>query len=843
MKFRTLFLIVLLYTSLCSGIAQPPHVFDAGKLQLALKRLSVLGSVLYIGAHPDDENTAMLAYCVNEKLFRTAYLSLTRGDGGQNLIGSEQGELLGVIRTQELLAARRFDGAEQYFTRALDFGYSKSPEETFKFWNKEKILSDVVWVIRNFQPDVIITRFPTTGEGGHGHHTASAILAEEAFYAAADSSRFREQLKYVKPWKAKRLVWNVFQSLVEQQKTKGANLLQIDVGKFNPLIGKSYTEISSESRSMHKSQGFGSSPQRSESINYFAVVAGENADNDIFEGIHTDWSRVQDGEVVGKILDDAYKNFNPESPEKTLPLLLKAYQEINNHFRDNNLTEAKQKDLLDVIRSCAGLWMEAIANDYSYSQGDSIKVAFSIINRGNASIRIKSLGQTTIPQDNIGIQKNYFYFDSLLYQRKPFIFDYQIPVGRATRPSHPYWIKTLTTKVRFQSYNQQPQLWGMPESPYLFNAYTVIDFRGTDIPFKIPVLFRWNDPVDGERYRPIEIAPPVMVNLDEKVYVFPNNQSKPIRCTLKSGKDNSSGTLKLKLPEGWSAKPDEISFSLQKKRDEQTVSFTITPPAKPSEGMLTAEVKTGEGTFSYSIITIEHSHIPKQTLFPPAQAKLVRLNIATRAKNIGYIMGAGDEIPTYLRQLGYNVTLLSDNDLNEGKFSAYDAIITGVRAYNTRQQLKQVQPRLLEYVKGGGTLVVQYCTNRDLVTENIGPSPFKISNERVTDETAAMAFLEPSHPLLNAPNKISQSDFDGWMQERGIYFASEWDSSYQTVLACSDTGERPKKGGLLYTRYGKGVFIYTGYVFFREIPAGVAGAYKLFVNMIEANAKGKNVTK
>jgi LmbE family N-acetylglucosaminyl deacetylase len=830
MNCRTLQLFFSIVLLLQSSFAQPPQVLDAGRLQLALKKLSVLGSVLYIGAHPDDENTAMLGYCVNEKLFRTAYISLTRGDGGQNFIGSEQGELLGVIRTQELLAARRFDGAEQYFTRALDFGYSKSPEETFTFWNKEKILSDVVWVIRKFQPDVIITRFPKTGEGGHGHHTASAILAEEAFYAAADSSRFPEQLKYVKPWKTKRLVWNVFQSLVEQQKSKGVNLVQVDVGMFNPLLGKSYTEIASESRSMHKSQGFGSTPQRSETINYFVTIAGEPAGKDIFEGIQTGWSRVQNGKAIGEVLEEAYKHFNPESPEKSLPFLLRAYREMNT-LPEDTWVNIKRKELLATIRSCAGLWIESVADDYSAAAGDKLNITSLIVNRSGYPLILKKFHLPSY--DTI--------INASLVRGKPLKITSSISIPETTKITQPYWLREYLDKDSFLIADQQRI--GMPENFPVLNAEFTLRADSVDIPFTLPVLYRWNDPVDGERYRPIEVTPPIMVNLDEKMYVFPSVQQKIIRCTLKSGKDTCSGTVKLKLPEGWFVAPQEISFSLQKKRDEQTVSFTITPPAKPSEGNLTAEVNMSEGTFSYSIITIEHSHIPKQTLFPPAQAKLVRLDIQFHAKNIGYIMGAGDEIPACLRQLGYTVTLLSDNDFNEGNFSTFDAIIAGVRAYNTRQQLRYVQPKLLEYVQNGGTLVVQYSTNRDVVTENIGPYPFKISNERVTDETAAMTFLEPNHPLLNVPNKILQSDFDGWIQERGIYFASEWDSSYQTVLACSDAGENPKKGGLLYARYGKGVFIYTGYVFFRQIPAGVAGAYKLFVNMIEANAKQKSTIK
>ena len=802
---------------------------DAAQLQAALKKLNVLGSVLYVAAHPDDENTAMLAYSANHRYFRTGYLALTRGDGGQNLIGSEQSELLGIIRTQELLAARRIDGAEQFFTRAIDFGYTKSPGETFTFWDREKVLSDVVWVIRNFKPDVIVTRFPATGEGGHGQHTASAILAQEAFKLAGDPTKFPEQLKYTDVWRPQRIYWNAWLPVLQERKADLTQLIRIDVGEYDPLLGKSYTELAAESRSMHKSQGFGVSAQRAENINYFQWIGGDSASHDLFDGVNTTWSRVKDGEKVGPLLQEAYRAFDPENPSASIPPLLAAYQQMN-ALPQNIWVKQKQNELNHVIRACAGLWMEAIATDYGAAPGSSVKITSSIINRSNFPVTLERINYPFQARDTLSYV--------LLKKGKPSGSAVIVEIPMETAISQPYWLSKEPSKGMFSF--DDPIMAGMAENHSELSVEYVLKFDGVTIPFQVPVQYRWTDPVKGELYRPFDILPPVTMNVNEKVLLFTKNDPRSVTLTLKSGKPNVNGELTLRLPAGWKSSPEKITFSLGNKYDEAKAVFFIEPPASNEEGYFTAEALVDGKRYSRGLQTIQYDHIPTQVIFPETRTKLVRLNIQNRSQNLGYIMGSGDMIPEYLRQLGIQVTLLSDDDLERGQFEGYDAIIAGIRAYNTRPRLKFAQDKLMRYVENGGTFIVQYNTPRGLATENLGPYPFKISNDRVTEEDAAVKITLPEHALVRFPNTISDRDFSGWVQERGLYFANTWDPKYETVFTAHDNGEKDISGGMLFARYGKGVFIYTGYAWFRQIPAGVPGAYKLFLNMISAGKEKKN---
>lgn len=824
-SLRLFFTAGLLCLSVCVSPlhAQLTSNPNAAQIQAALKKLNVLGSVLYIAAHPDDENTAVLAYCANHRYLRTGYLALTRGDGGQNLIGTEQSELLGIIRTQELLAARRIDGAEQFFTRAIDFGYTKSPEETFTFWDKEKVLSDVVWVIRKFRPDVIVTRFPSTGEGGHGQHTASSILAQEAFSLAGDPSKFPEQLKYVDVWQPKRIFWNAWPQALQEKKSDLNKTAQMDVGDYDPLLGKSYTELAAESRSMHKSQGFGVSGQRAENINYFELIKGEPADQDLFEGIDISWRRIQGGEKVGRFIEEACKNYNPENPSASIPLLLKTLKALQ-QLPDNIWVSQKRNELNQIIRWCAGIWMEVIADDYAVAPGSYIKLTAGIINRSNYPVTIEKVIFPFDVKDTLsatGLKKGKLVRMTATVT---------IPADAAT--SQPYWLRKQPSKGMFEM--DDPSLIGMPENKPVMNAEFILKIDGEIISYTMPALYRWTDPVKGELYRPLCIIPPVAINLEEKVFLFPNNNPKAITFTLKGGMAGISGDLKLRLPDGWKSSPEKIPFTLNNKYDETKVQFLVQPPSTSDEGYFTAEAVVNGKNYSQSIQSIQYDHIPAQMLFPQSRARLVRLDIQSRAQNVGYIMGSGDLIPEYLGQLGIRVTLLNDDELARGHFEDFDAIVAGIRAYNTRPRLKFAQEKLMKYVENGGTLVVQYNTARGLVTDNIGPYPFKLSNDRVTEEDAAVRVTIPDHALIRFPNTITDQDFSAWVQERGLYFANSWDAKYETVFSAHDKGENDLNGGMLFTRYGKGVFIYTGYSWFRQLPAGVSGAYKIFMNMLSA---------
>jgi LmbE family N-acetylglucosaminyl deacetylase len=800
---------------------QPEKIKTPSEILIALEKLNVLGSVLYIAAHPDDENTSLMAYLSKGKKFRTGYLSLTRGDGGQNLIGSEKGVEIGILRTQELLQARKFDNGEQYFTRAIDFGFSKSSDETFRIWNKEEVLKDIVWVIRNFQPDVIITRFPLNGDGGHGHHIASALLAEEAFNAAADPKIFPEQLKYVQPWQTKRIFWNSWRP----ENTKG--LLTVDVGEYNPLLAESYTETGAKSRTMHKSQGFGSTGSRGSRFEYFQLIDGDSAKEQLLDSINTTWNRVENGGTIGKYIEDITKNFNPSSPSSSIPSLILLYNELSKP-PNNYWVDIKKKELLDIIKSCAGLWMEAIAEDYSAVSGDEISLKTTIVNRSGIKFKINKIEFPTLNSDSL--------LSNELNNNQPMTIESKIKISASYKISQPYWLEEKSSKGLFKVSDRN--MVGLAENSPSVPVKIILECDGQRLEYTIPLLFRWNDRVDGELYRPFEIRPPTIVNIAEKVAVFPDDKPKEIQLRIKSNTSNVDGFIHFEKTDGWEISPAQIPFQLKNKYDEKLISITVTPPKNQGEVDLKILLNIKGKDYDKSLVEISYPHIVPQVYFPESDLKLVKLNIEKISGKIGYILGSGDDIPGCLSNMGYDVTLISDEMLEGNHLSQYDAIITGVRAYNTRERLKYAQPKLLEYVKNGGTLIVQYNVAFGLQTLDIGPYPFRISQDRITDEDAKINFVEPGNQLLNFPNKISKIDFEGWVQERGLYFADQWDSKYKTVFSGNDNGDKDLSGGMLFTKYGKGVFIYSGYSWFRQLPAGVPGAYRIFINMISAGKYG-----
>jgi LmbE family N-acetylglucosaminyl deacetylase len=822
MKCKYLLLLLAILISIVPATAKiQPDIPDAATLQLLMKRLSVVGSALYIAAHPDDENTAVLSTLALGRLVRTAYLAVNRGEGGQNLIGPEQGELLGVIRTQELLAARSLDTAGQFFTRAIDFGFSKTPEESIRIWGKEEVLSDMVWVIRKFQPDVIILRFTSAG-GGHGHHTASAILGEEAFYAAADPAKFPNQLRYVTPWKAKRIVWNRYNWRGnEPSDAEKSSLIKLQVGDYNTLLGKSYSELAGISRSMHKSQGFGDSEDRGQITNYFEVVAGDPASNDFFEGVDLSWNRIPGSRDLKEVINQAITEFKPSDPSASIPKLIKAYTLIKK-LKQDPLVVAKKEELAEVIRYCSGLWLEAISDDNSAVPGQNVQITVSALNRSSHSFSLESINLSK----DVSIQKQ-LPFNQAVSQK----LDLNIP-SNATY-SQPYWLKEKAGKALAKVDDQQ--LIGRADSPPPYQAIFRIAIGGEVIEYSVPVLYRWVDPVEGERYRMFQIIPEVSIQLHQRVAVFSNGAPNQISMTLQAGIPNSSGTLKLNMPAGFKSDPESIQFQFAKKGDTADFKFHVTTINSAQSGDARAEVTLNEKTLSSGLTVIDYPHIPPQRVFPVARIKFVHLDLKRNGDSIGYVMGSGDQVPESLEEAGYKVTLLSDEQLNSGDYSGFDAIVVGIRAYNTRRALASAHQALLKYAEGGGTLVIQYNTLDELMLQSPGPYPFQIGRDRVSVEDAPVTILDPAHPVLNIPNKITSADFEGWIQERGLYFPGQWDPKYQTPIASSDPGETAKAGGILYAKYGKGIFIYTSYSWFRELPAGVPGAYRLFVNLVSAH--------
>jgi len=807
--------------------------------KLALHRLNVTGSVLMIAAHPDDENTALLAYLARGRKVRTGYLSLTRGEGGQNLIGPEQGDALGVIRTQELLAARRIDGAEQFFTRAIDFGFTKTSQETFEKWGHEKILSDVVWVIRRFRPDVIVLRFTGTPRDGHGQHQVSGILGKEAFSAAADPKRFPEQLHWVEPWQAKRVMFNTFAFTRQQEleAEKLPNQIAVDPGDYDPVLGHSYAEIAGMSRSMHRSQGMGASERRGSAKNFLVMVAGDPAVHDLFDGIDLSWNRVPGGAPVGQILAEAARTFDAEHPAKTVPLLLQAKKLMAELHHP--VVELKQNELNEAIALCSGLWLDAAADKFAVTPGGSLKISATAINRERLPVEVDSVTLTEPrPEGSAALPFN---------EPKVFTLTATIPPDQPF--SQPYWLREPKQGETYGVSNQLDI--GLAENPPLFRAHFHMRIDSSGVEIIRPVVYRYIERAQGELTRPVIVEPAVALQLAGEALLFPNPSPKNLELQVQANVADAAGSVRIQTPAGWSVTPASQDFRLAGAGQESVLSFQLTPPTGNPErqrgdqteekGVLEASAQVNGRPVAVGMQTISYSHIPPQVLFPPAKIGLVRSDVRSLAKTIGYVMGAGDEVPESLRQLGAEVVLLTADDLARGDLSRFDAIVTGVRAYNTRPDLRANQERLLEYVKNGGSMVVQYNTleggfggGDPSTLAHIGPYPITIGRERVTVEEAPVEPLSPDSPLLHKPNEISAQDFHGWIQERGLYFASQWDSHYQPLFETHDPGEKPLRGGTLYTRYGKGAYVFTAFSWFRELPAGVPGAYRIFANFLSA---------
>ncbi|MEP7078076.1 MAG: PIG-L family deacetylase [Chthoniobacterales bacterium] len=799
-----------------------PEPMNTAEIQLALQKLNVLGRVLYLAAHPDDENTNLMALWANGSLYDAGYLSVTRGDGGQNLIGPELRERLGVIRTQELLAARRLDHARQFFTRAVDFGFSKNADETLRLWDRDKVLADIVWVIRRFRPDVIVTRFSPEDTMTHGHHTASAILAQEAFKAAADSTRFQEQLALVKVWQPKRLVWNTspffFQN--RNQPFDPAGLATVEAGGYNPLLGKAFTEIAAASLSMHKSQGVGSPPRRGARKEYFKLLEGAPMTNGPLEGIDTSWARVPSAQAISEKVRELIATFAPADPAASVPKLLELRRALAPSSDEWAVTKRAEVDA--IIAACAGLHVESSTGSAAVTPGQSLPIKLEAINRSAVPAQLLR-ARTPVSGEALQI-------DAPLNRDELVTKELGPTVPSNAGYSQPYWLSKPAMVGTFTVENQQ--LIGLAENPPAFPVEVTLQIGDEELRYTVDTKLRTVDPVAGELRQPLVIAPPVFANLSNPVFVFGDEKPKSVQVRVTASAAAVRGALRLQAPPKWRVEPASVPIELESAEAETVATFTVTPPASLGEGTLRAIATVSGQEYSFARERINYPHIGLQTLMPPAEAKIVRADIRKRGELIGYIAGAGDEIPQSLQQIGYNVKVLEASEVQAGNLARYDAVVLGIRAYNTQDRITKWRPELLEYVKAGGVVVVQYNTTADLKTKDIGPYPLEISRDRVTDENAEVRILAPDHPLLNTPNKISAEDFKGWVQERGLYFPNKWDPAWTPLLSCNDPGEKPANGGLLVAKSGQGYFVYTGYSWFRQLPAGVPGAYRLFANMV-----------
>jgi LmbE family N-acetylglucosaminyl deacetylase len=811
--------------------AQAPKRYTSGEIYEAIKKLNFLGSALYIAAHPDDENTQFISYLANDRKANVAYLSLTRGDGGQNLIGPEIRELLGLLRTQELLAARRIDGGKQMFTRANDFGFSKNPDETFQTWNRTDVLGDVVWAIRQWQPDIIVNRFDHRTAGTtHGHHTASAVLSVEAFDLANNPQAYPEQLQYVKPWQPRRTFFNIswffFGSRAAFDKADKSKFHSVDAGAYFPNLGKSNTEIAAESRSQHRCQGFGSMGSRGSNLEYLELVKGDEpkVKNNPFEGINTTWTRVPGGAAIGVILAAVQSKFRFDNPAASIPELVKAYQLIEK-LPDGYWKRVKSTELKEVIRACLGLYHETAAADFSAAPGDEMTLRTEVINRSAVAVTLEKISIDPLGFDTV--------FSKAMTNNQSLIWPRKVRLPKDMAYTNPYWLNDPFSTGMYTVSEQQMR--GKPETQRVFKARYYYRIAGIPMVYESDVVYKDADPAKGEIYRPFEVIPPVFTKVADKVYVFADSEAKPISIQVKAGKAGLNGTLKLDVPAGWKVEPATLDFNIAKKGDEKSLKFMVTPPSGVSEGKVRPIASVEGQTYSREMIEVKYDHIPTQSVFLHAEAKVARIDLKKAGQLIGYLAGAGDEIPASLQQIGYKVDLLLEKDLSPENLAKYDAVILGVRAYNTIDALSYRQPNLLEYVRRGGTMIVQYNTNFEFKVEpkELAPYTLNVSRDRVTDENAEVRFLKPEHKVLNQPNKITAQDFSGWVQERGLYFPNGWDKEkFEAILSSNDPGEPARDGGLLVAKYGAGHYIYTGYSWFRQLPAGVPGAYRIFANLI-----------
>ena len=838
MRFRTAVLGFLLLVS-AQIISQQPQKPSSSDIYHALQKLNFLGSALYVAAHPDDENTRLISYLSNHVKARTAYLSITRGDGGQNLIGPELRELLGVLRTQELLAARSIDGGEQFFTRANDFGYSKHPDETLRIWDKPEVLSDVVRVIREFKPDVIVNRFDHRTPGStHGHHTSSAMLSTEGFKLAGAQDAYPEHFNTLEPWQPRRLFFNTswwfYGSRENFEKADKSKLVSVNTGVYYPILGISNNEIASMASSQHKCQGFGRLTTRGSESEYLELLEGDMPEDNtaLFEGINTTWTRVEGGEAIGAILDPIESNFNFTNPSVHIQDFVRAY-ELVQEIDDAHWKAIKSEELLDLIAAVCGLYLEASASEPVTVPGSSLEVALEVLNRSATDIKLRSIALTG-SRDTL--------INTPLENNKKITFEMGLAVPETASYTTPYWLSERGALGMYAV--RDTRLIGRPETMPEYTATFNMQFGETPISITKPIVHRYSEPDQGELYRPFEVLPPVLADFDDKVMIFPNGQARLVPVRIKALKDDVTGEVTLDIGETWKVSDNGKAFQIERKGEEITMGFLVTPPEQKDEQWLKPRVRINGTVYSDALSTIAYDHIPTQSVLLPAEVKMVRLDILNLSDSIGYIEGAGDGVAESLVQMGCRVQEVAPEEIQEGILDEFDAVVLGIRAYNVHDILKLKQPILMEYVKNGGTLIVQYNTagRWDRPYKEIAPYPLMLSRDRVTDENSKVEIVEPEHPLMTYPNSISLSDFDGWVQERGLYFPNEWDPAFTAPLSMQDQGYEPTKGSLLVAPYGEGYYIYTGLSFFRELPAGVSGAFKLFANMLSIGKENPDHT-
>jgi LmbE family N-acetylglucosaminyl deacetylase len=817
---RKLLLSLVITSGTLTATAQQVRPASSEKIYHEITQLRHLVNVLYVAAHPDDENTRLLAWLVNDRHVHTAYLSLTRGDGGQNILGSEQGEALGLIRTHELMEARKIDGAEQYFSRAIDFGFSKTHEETFKHWSQDQLTYDAVWVMRKFRPDVVICRFPPNTMAGHGQHAASAIIAAKAYKAAGDKLQYPGQLNTYPAWHPKRLLLNTYR--FGDRNTTSEEQFKTLVGQYLPAIGMGTGELSGLSRSVHKSQGAGTPNVPGMQKEYFKLVDGDTLVNSLFDGIDTAWSRVGRPDI-GDDLEHVALQFNFLHPDASLPALLAIKQKIS-EVKDEYWRKEKLEEIDQTILDCTGLLAELYAKQPQAVKGAAVPFTLHVIARTHAPVTLTSIqwgnGDTATSLRLPG--------DTLLS------FEHVITIPADAAYTQPYWLAWPHTEKDMFAIPGDSLL-GLPETPGELNAILNLRIAGTTFAVKVPLSYKKLDPVKGDVVEQLRIVPDATVAFNTGLMITKPDGSVQAEVRIHTYKEVKNASLMVT-----GSKSDVHIFIQNLNLPEGTdtlITVNIDPESSKKLGggdyYINAALTGSDAGYNLTQHLIQYNHLPTLQYFTAPYAKVLRANWKCTAKKIGYIDGAGDNIPAILRLAGLEVDVLKDADMNNaGKLKKYDAIITGIRAVNVEKKMAYWLPVLFEYAKNGGTLVMQYNTLQDMSTTKLGPYPFTLSDKRVTEEDAKITFVDAKSRLLNYPNVITENDFADWVQERGLYFPIKWDDNYKTIFSMHDNGEDPLTGSTLYAKVGKGNYIYSTLSFSRQLPAGNKGAIRLLMNML-----------
>lgn len=810
---RNQLLFLILFTAFFSSANE-----GTGSIYVNVQKLHSLKRVLYVAAHPDDENTRALAWFSLGEKAETAYFSLTRGDGGQNLIGNELGENLGVLRTQELLAARSYDGAKQYFSRAVDFGYSKSAEESLEKWGKDALLEDLVLMIRKFRPDVLVTRFPPDERAGHGHHTASALLAIEAFHKAADANFLPEQVKQLGTWQATSIYWNTsywWDENIKDLSPDDPDYLITDIGEYNPLLGASYNEIGTLARSQHKCQGFGAVVEQGSRIEYFKHLDGQKLENSFFEGKTETWTSLLNAKLEQKFTK-LLADFDFVNPENNVPQLLEILGDLN-QLEDGFFKEEKLKRCKQIVMDCLGLTAELQAENYSFVSGESVSLKLALLNR--SPVQVKLTGARLNTGETLDGE---FVLPSNEWLSEELTSNGRVPI------SSPYWLDAPFDDLFRVS---DRHLLGLAENPPSIFVVLELLIDGKSFAIEVPAMYKWGDPSYGERRRSLIATPKLTATLDQDFCLIKPGASKKIRVKIHGFQDSINETINIQVSEKWSVSPKNFAFQSSRMDEEQWFEFELKNEGSTSDGTL--RLTNNNGELLDQIREITYDHIPTQTIFKSAEMGCKSLDVKIRPNKVAYITGVDDEVSQAIENLGFEVSVLNVSDLSTTDLSQFGTVVLGIRVYNVFPELANYQGKLEAFVSNGGNVIMQYNTaTKSLSDITLGPKPFSLSRNRVTEEDAAVEILVPKHPIFNEPNTITMKDFDGWVQERGLYFAENWDPSFVPLIAWHDQDETAQEGGLIVLKYGKGQFVYTGISFFRELPNGVTGAYRLFANLL-----------